>query len=592
MYQRHNMFRMLKALGEKVYQWRKMLLIAPTVTGLVIGISLTGILEPLELLTFDQFFRWRSHFPSESEKKDPRIVIITIDEADISTLKQWPLSDAKLAQLINIVKTENPRVIGLNIFRDFPIEPGSDTLNQIFKTTPNLIGIEKVIGNSIQPPAILSQSKQVGFVDLVLDKDGKVRRDLVTITSEEFGQKLSFGITLALSYLQKENIIAQSGNSSQEEIIIGKAHLFPLDKNAGNYINIDNGGYQILLNYRGGEEKFQTISIIDVFNQQYPQNLFNDRLVLIGVTADSINTSFLTPYHPSYPTSGTFIQANAISQILSAALDDRPLLKVWSNPLEWLWIFAWTTIGMLVTYVVLNKHSFQYNSVIKWILFILNDCWLGLLLFSCSYVLFLQGWWVPTITPFMVVLGASVIIMVDKWKYLATFDTLTKVPNRLYFDKILEQTRLLHHLSRKQTSLILCDVDHFKQYNDTYGHPAGDRCLQKVAKEIRTAIRRTDFVARYGGEEFAIILPRTDRQEAKKIAQRILEKVISLNISHNTSLTSDYVTISCGISSLFLQDQLSTKRLINQADKALYQAKQEGRNRVIVYGSSLVTDEH
>ncbi|WP_198648449.1 CHASE2 domain-containing protein [Cyanothece sp. BG0011] len=582
---------MFTALAEKLYRWRKMLLIPPTVTGLVIGISLTGILEPLELLTFDQFFRWRSHLSSESEKQDPRIVIITVDEADISTLQQWPLSDAKLAQLINIVKQETPRVIGLNIFRDFPIEPGSDALNQVLNTTPNLIGIEKVIGNTIKPPEILSQSKQVGFVDLVIDSDGKVRRDLITITSEGFGQKLSFAMTLALSYLQQDNILAHSGDSSEEEIIIGNARLFPLDKNAGNYINIDNGGYQILLNYRGGREKFQTISILDVFTQQYPEDFFDDRLVLIGVTADSVSTSFLTPYHPSYPISGTLIQANAISQILNAALDDRPLLKVWSDPFEWLWILTCTTTGMLVTYIALTKNTFQYNSVIKWLLFILNNCWLGLLLLSGSYFLFLQGWWVPTITPLIAVFGSSVIILVDKWKYLATFDTLTKVPNRLYFDKVLEQTRLLRHLYRKQTSLILCDVDHFKQYNDTYGHPAGDRCLKKVAQGIRMAIRHTDFLARYGGEEFAIILPKTDIEEAKKIAQRILEKVTSLKISHKTSSTKDYVTISCGISSLLIQDHLSTKRLIKQADKALYKAKQQGRNRVIVYEPSLVTDE-
>ncbi|MDJ0729115.1 MAG: CHASE2 domain-containing protein [Crocosphaera sp.] len=585
---------MFKALTEKLAQWRKKLLLPPTIAGLVIISSLTGILEPLELLTFDQFFRWRSQenfpFVTVPEKIDPRIVIITIDESDIITLKQWPLSDAKLAQLIDIIKQENPRVIGLNIFRDFPIKPGTEALNHVFRTTPNLIGIEKVIGDVIQPPTILSQLEQVGFVDLVLDNDGKVRRDLVSITSQEFEQKLSFSITLALTYLNKENIFPQLSNSSKDEIIIGKAHLFPLDKKAGNYINIDNGGYQILLNYRGGEESFQTISILDVFNQQYPQNLFRDRLVLIGGTAASIQPSFFTPYHHSYPTSGTIIQANAINQILSAALDDRPLLKVWSDPLEWLWIFTWTTTGIILTYLLLNKDSFQYNTLIKWGLFILSNFGLGLLLIGSSYLLFLQGWWVPTLAPLIAVVGSSVIVMVDKWKYLAMFDTLTQVPNRLYFDKVLEQTWLLNQLSRRQTSLILCDVDHFKEYNDTYGHPAGDRCLQKIAHCIRMTIRRSDFVARYGGEEFAVILPKTDTQEAKRIAQRIVEQVISLNILHSRSSTNNYITLSCGVASLSLDDESSPEVLIEQADIALYKAKEQGRNRVIIYDSSLVAE--
>ncbi|MDJ0846118.1 CHASE2 domain-containing protein [Crocosphaera sp.] len=587
---------MLRSLGENLYRWRKMLLIPATVAGLVVGANWTGIFEPVELLTFDQFFRWRSQEDSSflklPEKVDPRMVIVTIDESDIITLKKWPLPDGKLAQLINIIKKENPRVIGLNIFRDFPIAPGTEALNDVFSNTPNLIGIEKVIGDAIQPPPILSQSKQVGFVDLVLDNDGKIRRDLLSITSEKFGQKLSFSLTLALTYLKQENIIPTLNHSSQneDEIIIGKAHLFPLDKNAGNYVNIDNGGYQILLNYRGGEKSFQTISILDVLSQQYPDNLFHDRLVLIGGTAASIQPSLLTPYNQSYPTSGTIIQANAISQILSAALDDRPLLKVWSDPLEWVWILTWTTIGMFTTYFIFNRNSFQYNTIIKWSVFIVSNSGLGLLLIGGSYLLFLKGWWVPTITPLIAIIGSSMIVMVDKWKYLATVDSLTQVHNRFYFDKILEQTWLLNQLSRRKTSLILCDIDHFKQYNDTYGHPAGDRCLKQVAQAIRIAIRGTDFVARYGGEEFAIILPKTDSKEARKVALRILRKTKFLKIEHSRSSTSDYVTLSCGVSSLRLEDQSSAKTLIDQADIALYKAKEQGRNRVISYDSLLVSE--
>ncbi|MDJ0660838.1 MAG: CHASE2 domain-containing protein [Crocosphaera sp.] len=587
---------MFKLLGEKFYQWRKMLLIPATVAGLVIGANLTGILEPLELLTFDQFFRWRSQedfpFLKPTEKVDPRIVIVTIDESDIITLKQWPLSDAQLAQLINIIKEEEPKVIGLNIFRDFPVAPGTEDLNRVFRNTPNLIGIEKVIGDTIKPPAILSELEQVGFVDLVLDNDGKIRRDLLSITSEEFGQKLSFSLTLALTYLKEEDIIPRLSESSrnEDEIIVGKAHLFPLKKNSGNYINIDNGGYQILLNYRGGKKSFQTISILDVLSQQYPDNLFRDRLVLIGGTAASIQPSLFTPYDRSYPTSGTIIQANAISQVLSAALDDRPLLKVWSEPLEWLWILTWTSTGMFATYILFNKNSFQYNTVIKWSVFIASNSVLGLLLIASNYLLFLQGWWVPTISPLIAIVGSSMIVIVDQWKYLATFDSLTQIPNRFYFDKVLEQTCLLNQLFRRETSLILCDIDHFKQYNDTYGHPAGDRCLQNVAQAIRIAIRSSDFVARYGGEEFAIILPKTDSKEAKKVAQRILRKVKFLKIDHRRSLTSNYVTLSCGVSSLRLEDQSFLKTLIQQADIALYKAKEQGRNRVISYDSLLVTE--
>lgn len=573
---------MLKQLRSKLDQWQKMLLISSTVAGLVVVTSLTGIFNPLELLVFDQFFRWRS-----PEEIDQRIVIITIGETDIKTLQKWPLSDAQLVELIEKVKLGNPRVIGLNIFRDFPIEPGHQALKNLFKTTPNLIGIEKIIGNTIQPSPILSELNQIGFVDLVLDGDGKVRRDLISMSPDNEIQKLSFGMVSALTYLDKKGINAQLGNANKQEIVIGNAHLFPLSSNAGSYVNIDNGGYQILLNYRGDEKRFQTISILDVLNNQYPQNLFDDRLVLIGVTAESISKSFFTPYNHGYPTSGTMIYANSISQILGAALDDRKLLNTWPDRWEWLWILGWSLAGGIVTHNLLIKNIFKYNSIIKWGLFGVSNGLLGLTTIGGSYLLFLQGWWIPTITPVVAIISVSVLIIVDEWQYLATVDSLTQIPNRLYFDKVLQQIGFLSHLNSSQISLILCDVDHFKQYNDTYGHPLGDRCLKKVAKAIAQAVRRTDFVARYGGEEFAVILPNTDTEEAIKVAQRMLSQVSALKIPHETSSASNYVTISCGISSIFVSYQGFTEILIEQADKALYHAKKQGRNQAIIYNSMM-----
>ncbi|MGK7940020.1 MAG: CHASE2 domain-containing protein [Crocosphaera sp.] len=574
---------MFQRIRTKLYQWRKLLLTPPTVAGLVVVTSLTGILQPLELLLFDQFFRWRS-----PEEIDPRIIIVTVDESDIATLKQWPLSDSLLAQVISNIKSENPRVIGLNIFRDFPIAPGEEQLNQLFATTPNLIGIQKLIGEQVQPPAKLSELEQVGFSDLVLDNDGKIRRDLVSITSDDQKQQLSFSMTLALTYLEKEGITPQLGDASKGEIIIGKAHLLPLAENSGNYVNLDNGGYQILLNYRGDRNAFTTVSILDVLNQNYPENFFKDRLVLIGVVADSIYPYLLTPFAHSQRLSGTIIQANTTSQILSAALDDRPLFKVWSDPLEWLWILTWTMVAMGMTRYVLSKNIFPYNTLIKYGLFLISNGCLAFWVVYSSYSLFLQGLWVPTVTPLIATFVISILIIIEQWKYLAMFDRLTQIPNRLYFDNILEQTWLLNHLYRGQIALILCDIDHFKQYNDTYGHPQGDRCLYQVAQRLHMAVRRTDFVARYGGEEFAVILPNTDQEEASNVAQRMLEEVRKLQIEHQGSLVSNYVTLSCGVASLCISSQASTQTLIEQADKALYRAKELGRNCIVVQECSLL----
>ncbi|HEY9705460.1 MAG TPA: diguanylate cyclase, partial [Allocoleopsis sp.] len=164
---------------------------------------------------------------------------------------------------------------------------------------------------------------------------------------------------------------------------------------------------------------------------------------------------------------------------------------------------------------------------------------------------------------------------------LATSDGLTKVANRRSFDQYLEQQWMIAKQKNQYLSLILCDIDFFKLYNDTYGHQAGDECLQKVAKTISDTVRsENDLAARYGGEEFAIILPHTKPEEAILVAERIRSVLIQLRLPHKSSKISDYITLSMGVASIIPQDNLSSSMLIYKADQALYQAKSSGRNCV------------
>jgi diguanylate cyclase (GGDEF)-like protein len=162
---------------------------------------------------------------------------------------------------------------------------------------------------------------------------------------------------------------------------------------------------------------------------------------------------------------------------------------------------------------------------------------------------------------------------------LAKLDGLTQLANRRHFDDYLKQEWLRLARERNPLSLILCDVDYFKLYNDTYGHPAGDVCLVQIAQAIRRAVKRpADLVARYGGEEFAVLLPNTDTDGAIQVVQFIQKKVRQLNFAHIASLVSKYVTLSFGIATIFPSHNGSVQTLINAADKALYQAKDKGRN--------------
>ena len=162
---------------------------------------------------------------------------------------------------------------------------------------------------------------------------------------------------------------------------------------------------------------------------------------------------------------------------------------------------------------------------------------------------------------------------------LAVTDGLTQLANRRRFDEYLIHEWLRMMRERQFLSLILCDVDFFKNYNDTYGHPAGDDCLRNVAQAIRHQAKRPgDLVARYGGEEFVVILPNTNSEGAVQVAQDIRQEVNDLNLPHSRSKISNHVTLSLGVASIIPNPSYSPTDLMNTADQALYTAKEQGRN--------------
>jgi diguanylate cyclase (GGDEF)-like protein len=165
---------------------------------------------------------------------------------------------------------------------------------------------------------------------------------------------------------------------------------------------------------------------------------------------------------------------------------------------------------------------------------------------------------------------------------LATVDGLTEIANRRRFNDYLNWA--WQHLAREGSflSIVLCDVDFFKQYNDTYGHQAGDECLSQIA-EIMTQVtkRSTDLVARYGGEEFALILLNTQREGAIYLAEQIRARVKQRFIPHAGSTIASHVTISGGVASVIPQPNLSEEYILSLVDESLYEAKRQGRDRVV-----------
>ncbi|MEC3948642.1 diguanylate cyclase [Sphingobium sp. HWE2-09] len=169
----------------------------------------------------------------------------------------------------------------------------------------------------------------------------------------------------------------------------------------------------------------------------------------------------------------------------------------------------------------------------------------------------------------------------DQLATMAVTDALTGLSNRRHLERALHTETARLARTKDWLSVIMVDIDFFKQFNDTYGHPAGDRCIMMVAAALTRAVKRTtDVPARYGGEEFACILPGTDLESAQLVAQEIRLQIQSLNIPHAQSQVSPFLTVSIGVASARCLPESQADRWISEADSQLYRSKQLGRDRI------------
>jgi len=172
----------------------------------------------------------------------------------------------------------------------------------------------------------------------------------------------------------------------------------------------------------------------------------------------------------------------------------------------------------------------------------------------------------------------------ERLERLSTSNGLTGVANRRCFDQTLQREWTRLQRTKDHLSLIMCDVDFFKLYNDAYGHQGGDDCLKSVAQALQDNARRGgDCVARYGGEEFAVIMPATEEKNAVYVADKIRQAVEKMAMAHSKSSVAPHVTLSLGVATVVPDDPETPESLIKRADEALYRAKSSGRNRVVLW---------
>ncbi len=364
--------------------------------GLVIVARLTGSLQFIEWTTFDYFLRLRP-----AEPIDERIVIIGIDEADIRRVGTYPIPDREIASLLRTLQKCQPRVIGLDIVRDIPVKPGHVELVTAFKDIKNLIAVEKVLLPPIKPPPEFPPER-LGFVDALPDADGNVRRAL--LGTKKLGAKnideyvFSLPLLLAEVYLKAEEIELDNGIRDPHAMRFGSTELPRFLSNSGGYVETDDFGVQVLLNFRNGRERFRTLSlqdIKDIETGKLAPKVLRDRIVIIGVTSpsaiDFIDTSAIADLNLPGKIYGVEFHAHVVSHIISTVLDGRPVIKTWSEEWEYLWILGWgffaISLGQLTQSPLKNLLSVGITSI-------------GLV--GVGYAFIVGGWWIPVVPAILV----------------------------------------------------------------------------------------------------------------------------------------------------------------------------------------------
>jgi len=376
-----------------------------SITALLLGVRQLSWLQQLEVMAYDQMVRWREDF-SGTPQKDPRLLVVGVSEEDIQTLNRWPLSDETIAQLLEKLSEYEPAVIGLDLYREIPYEPGGEQLAEQLKT-PNVIVITNLGDEQAKgipaPPGI--PTERIGFNDIVIDPDGSVRRNLMFASTEE-GVFFSFGLQLALHYLQERGISPTNSEDNPDNIFWGEAEFVPLISTDGGYQAIDDRGYQILLNYHSANNVARQVSVTEVLEGEVEPEWIKDKIVVIGTSAPSIRDFFLTPYSPaaeetSPKMSGVLVHAQMLSQILDAVSGDRPLFSFWSEWSEILWIFAWALAGGGLALGSRNALVLAASLPVL-------VCILG----AVNFYLFLNYRWVPVMSPLVGVVLTSTSIVI------------------------------------------------------------------------------------------------------------------------------------------------------------------------------------
>ncbi len=520
-----------------------------------------GLTEPIELVIVDY---WAAH--QTQAKPDPRFLIVTITEADIRQ-QGWPISNDQLAEVLARIQDHQPRVVGLDLYRNLPSTATHQALARQLQA-PNLIAIEEIVNDIPPPPHV--PPERVGFNDFTLDHDGVIRRLLLFVGASEQSYA-SFALRVSLAYLGEAAEFDHDG----DRLWINGVPFPRLTPQVGGYQQADTRGYQILFNYHSHQNFAPTISLTSVLAGELTAEQVRDKIVLIGSVAPSLKDLFLTPYSRYTETlqlPGVMIHGQGVRQVVAVALGEERLFRFWPHWGEWLWLGVWTMIGGAIAWQM--RHPLILGGIVL--------CGSGVIVGTAG-LLWQSQVWVPLVAPLLAFAIAVVLAMAHRLLYTTNRDSLTGLPNQRSFISQLTPRRG----QKMAKTVIFLELDRFSWIRNSIGEGAGDQLLQQVVSRLQTTLPGRAMLARLGGDGLAIALSQTDRESLMAVAeqcQATLSRPINLTPNQPISLTA-----TLGIAIPEPHHIHHPENLLRDAQTAMYRARSQGLGHCQIFATGMLT---
>jgi diguanylate cyclase (GGDEF)-like protein len=544
------------------------LLIALLVASVCVGLSSLVFFKSLNLLAFDMLF----HIRGPQQQASSPLVIIEITNDDIREFGRWPWPRSKIAQLCTLLNKLGAKNIMVDIlftgasnpedddaFVKVVRESGNIYLPYVFTTDD--IDVKKAF---FPIPELGKAAKGIGFVNISSDIDGRLRKiPLFTFNNGMMYEHLILRMVkdelkMSLKTITPDSIVLYNNDKTLEIPLIDVNKLL---------VNWMGKWGQTFTHYRYRD---LMLAHEDIENRR-PPNIdltpIRNSSCFVATTAITLNDVRANPLEGSYP--GVGVIATGLTNIYNKNF----LTK----------IPAWGNILLIYLFSIIPAFHFSREKAFRIVdIFILA----GLLALAPALFFFniVIEYAMPFFAFFMncilmaVYDGASRTAEKNKWAALATVDELTKLHNIRYFREVLKnECRIARAAPQKSFCVILIDVDHFKEINDSHGHLFGDFVLSTVAANIKTSLRVDDLIARYGGDEMIILLRCTPLDKAMLVADKICQKIRDLRLTYSEDECQ--ATLSLGVAR-FDPAADNEQSIINKADQALYKAKQSGRDQV------------